>query len=71
MSWFLLVHTCLTYDICMSYPTINKDYYYYYYFFDLETFLLISGISGFSVFAIEHIRKPGIHGKFYCYCFLT
>ena len=31
---------------------------------DLESFLLISGISGFSFFAIEHIRKPGNHGKF-------
>ena len=31
--------------------------------FYLESFLLISGISGFSFFAIEHIRKPGIHGK--------
>ena len=30
----------------------------------LESFLLISGISGFSFFAIEHIRKPGNHGKF-------
>ena len=33
-------------------------------FFYLESFLLISGISGFSFFAIEHIRKHGIHGKF-------
>ena len=33
-------------------------------FFYLESFLLISGISGFSFFAIEHIRKPGILGKF-------
>ena len=38
---------------------------------DLEIFLLISGISGFSFVAIEHIRKRGIHGKFYSYCFLT
>ena len=28
-----------------------------------ESFLLISGISGFSFFAKEHIRKPGNHGK--------
>ena len=34
------------------------------YFFDLGSFLWISGISEFSVFAIEHIRKPGIHEKF-------
>ena len=33
-------------------------------FFNLKSFLLISGISGFSFFAIEHIRKPGNHGKF-------
>ena len=33
-------------------------------FFYLESFVLISGISGFSLFAIEHIRKPGNHGKF-------
>ena len=32
--------------------------------FDLESFLLISGISEFSFFAIEHIRKPRNHGKF-------
>ena len=32
--------------------------------FDLESFLLISGISGFSFFTIEHIRKVGNHGKF-------
>ena len=32
-------------------------------FFYLESFLLISGISGFSFFAIEHIRTPGNHGK--------
>ena len=32
--------------------------------FYLESFLLISGISGFSFFVIEHIRKPGNHGKF-------
>ena len=32
--------------------------------FYLESFLLISGVSGFSFFAIEHIRKPGNHGKF-------
>ena len=25
---------------------------------DLESFLLISGVSGFSFFAIEHIRNP-------------
>ena len=31
----------------------------------LESFLLISAISGFLFFAIEHIRKPGIHGKFF------
>ena len=34
------------------------------YFFYLESFLLISGISGFSLFTIEHIRKPVIYGKF-------
>ena len=28
-----------------------------------ESFLLISGISGFSFFAKEHIHKPGNHGK--------
>ena len=33
-------------------------------FFYLESFLLISDISGFSFFVIEHIRKPGNHGKF-------
>ena len=33
-------------------------------FFYLRSLLWISGISGFSFFAIEHIRKPGIHGKF-------
>ena len=27
-------------------------------FIDLESFLSISGVSGFSSFAIEHIRKP-------------
>ena len=27
--------------------------------FYLESFLLIIGISGFSFFAIENIRKPG------------
>ena len=33
--------------------------------FYLESFLLISGISGFSFFfTIEHIRKPINHGKF-------
>ena len=32
--------------------------------FDLKSFWLISGIFGFSVFAIEHIRKPGKYGKF-------
>ena len=32
--------------------------------FNLESFLLISGISGFSFFAIEYIRKHGNHGKF-------
>ena len=31
---------------------------------DSESFLLISDISGFSFFAIEHIRKPGNHRKF-------
>ena len=31
---------------------------------NLESFLLIYGISGFLLFAIEHIRKPGNHGKF-------
>ena len=38
--------------------------------FYLESFFLISGISGFSFFTIEHIRKPGIYGKFHSYCFL-
>ena len=38
--------------------------------FDLESFLLISGFSGFSLFTIEHIQKPGIHGKFYSHCFM-
>ena len=33
-------------------------------FFYLRSLLWISGISGFSFFAIEHIRKPGNHGKF-------
>ena len=32
--------------------------------FYLESFLLISGISGFSFFVIEHIGKPRNHGKF-------
>ena len=32
--------------------------------FYLESFLLIFGISGFSSFVMEHIRKPGNHGKF-------
>ena len=32
--------------------------------FNLESFLLISGIFGFSLFVIEHIRKPENHGKF-------
>ena len=40
-------------------------------FFYFESFLFISGFSGFSFVAIEHIRKRRIHGKFYCYCFLT
>ena len=31
---------------------INEQFFY------LESFLLISGISRFSFFAIEHIRKP-------------
>ena len=30
---------------------------------DLESFLLIFGIFGFSFFAIEHIRKSGNHRK--------
>ena len=33
-------------------------------FFYLESFLLISDISWFLLFAIEHIQKPGNHGKF-------
>ena len=33
-------------------------------FFDLENFLLISGISEFSFFAIEHIQQPGTRIKF-------
>ena len=40
------------------------------WFFYLESFLSISGVSGFSFFTIEHIRKPGIYGKFHSYCFL-
>ena len=31
--------------------------------FYLESVMLISVIPGFSFFAIEHIRKPGKHGK--------
>ena len=38
-------------------------------FFYLESFLLISGISGFSFFATEHIRKPGNYGKFSAHFF--
>ena len=33
--------------------------------FNLESFLCIFGISGFSFFTIEHIRKHGNHGKFW------
>ena len=34
VSWFLLVHMCLTYEyIYMSSPAINKGYYYYYYYY--------------------------------------
>ena len=33
-------------------------------FIYLESFPLISGISGFSFFAIEHIRKPGTTESF-------
>ena len=40
------------------------------WFFYLESFLLISGISGFSFFTTEHIRKPGIYRKFHSYSFL-
>ena len=36
--------------------------------FDLESFLLISGVSGFLFFTIELIRKPGIHGKLFSCC---
>ena len=32
--------------------------------FYLQSFLLIYGISGFSFFVIEDIRKPGNHGRF-------
>ena len=32
--------------------------------FYLKSFVLIPGISGFSFFATEHIRKPGNHGQF-------
>ena len=32
-------------------------------FFYLESFLLISDISGFPFFNIEHIQKPGNHGN--------
>ena len=39
--------------------TINNKRFFY-----LEGVLLISSISEFSFFAIEHIRKPGYHGKF-------
>ena len=34
-------------------------------FFYLESFLLISGISGFSFFAIEYIQKPESTENFY------
>ena len=40
------------------------------WFFYLESFLLISGISGFSFFTTEHIRKPGIYRKSHSYSFL-
>ena len=40
------------------------------WFFYLESFLLISGISGFSFFTTEHIRKLGIYRKFHSYSFL-
>ena len=33
-------------------------------FLELESFRLISGISEFSFFAIEHIQKAGDHGEF-------
>ena len=33
-------------------------------FSNLEGFFMISGVSGFSYFAIKHIRKHGNHGKF-------
>ena len=33
--------------------------------FDLESFLLVSGISGFSFLAIEHIQKPETPKNFY------
>ena len=39
--------------------TVNSGNLFY-----LESFLLISGISGFSFYAVEHIQKPGNHGKF-------
>ena len=39
--------------------TVNSGSFSY-----LESFPLISGISGFLLFAIEHIRKPGDLEKF-------
>ena len=39
--------------------------------FDLESFVLISGVSVFSLFIIGLIGKPGIHGKFYSDCLIT
>ena len=38
--------------------------------FDLESFLLISVVSVFSVFTVDLVWKPRIYGKFYSQCFL-
>ena len=40
------------------------------FFCYLKSFLLISGVSGFSFITIEQIRKCGIHWNFYPFCFL-
>ena len=48
--------------LCIRFPSNgNRQQRAVFY---LESFILISGISGFSFFAIEHIRKSGNHGKF-------
>ena len=46
--------------------TVSNEYLFY-----LASFLWISGISEFSFFTTEHIRKPGNHGKFSQAHFLT